>query len=182
MAADPDSVKNLAADPAHRETLERMRAALEQRVLANQGQRFPARRLGAGRLRRFARAGRVPDRARLRAGQPGLRARRGEPAAIDRRARRSQRADALVGCARLHDACARRPRPPRRRCASGSTIPPARCRSPPPRRWPGSARPTRRCRCWNDGCSKTGNAVLCAASRQRARPARRDGPARVAGA
>ncbi len=33
MSADPDSVKNLAGDPAHRETLERMRAALRQRVL-----------------------------------------------------------------------------------------------------------------------------------------------------
>jgi arylsulfatase A-like enzyme len=31
--ADPDSVKNLAGDPAHRATLERMRAALKQRVL-----------------------------------------------------------------------------------------------------------------------------------------------------
>jgi len=31
--ADPDSVKNLAGDPAQRETLQKMRAALEQRVL-----------------------------------------------------------------------------------------------------------------------------------------------------
>lgn len=33
MAADPDSVKNLAADPAHRETLDRMRAALKRHTL-----------------------------------------------------------------------------------------------------------------------------------------------------
>jgi hypothetical protein len=32
--ADPDNVKNLAADPAHRETLERFRAALKQHTLA----------------------------------------------------------------------------------------------------------------------------------------------------
>lgn len=34
MAADPDNVTNLAADPAHRETLDRMRAALKQHTLA----------------------------------------------------------------------------------------------------------------------------------------------------
>jgi len=34
MLADPDNVKNLAADPAHRATLDRMRAALKERVLA----------------------------------------------------------------------------------------------------------------------------------------------------
>lgn len=33
MEADPDSVKNLASDPAHRETLERMRAALQRHTL-----------------------------------------------------------------------------------------------------------------------------------------------------
>ena len=33
MAADPDNVKNLAADPAHRATLDRMRAALKQHTL-----------------------------------------------------------------------------------------------------------------------------------------------------
>jgi len=33
--ADPDNIHNLAADPAHRETLERMRAALAKRVIAN---------------------------------------------------------------------------------------------------------------------------------------------------
>jgi hypothetical protein len=33
MAADPDSVKNLADDPAHRETLDRMRAALKRHTL-----------------------------------------------------------------------------------------------------------------------------------------------------
>jgi hypothetical protein len=40
MPADPDSVHNLAADPAHRETLDRMRAALEKRVVANQDNGF----------------------------------------------------------------------------------------------------------------------------------------------
>ena len=35
MQADPHSVQNLAADPAQRETLARMRAALAQRVAAN---------------------------------------------------------------------------------------------------------------------------------------------------
>ena len=34
MQSDPDSVNNLAANPAHRETLARMRAALKERVLA----------------------------------------------------------------------------------------------------------------------------------------------------
>lgn len=34
MASDPDNVRNLAADPAHRETLTRMRAALKQHTLA----------------------------------------------------------------------------------------------------------------------------------------------------
>ncbi|MGD0093487.1 MAG: sulfatase-like hydrolase/transferase [Planctomycetota bacterium] len=34
MEADPDNVKNLAASPECRETLERMRAALQQRILA----------------------------------------------------------------------------------------------------------------------------------------------------
>jgi HEAT repeat protein len=33
MAADPDSVKNLASDPAHRATLERMRAALQRHTM-----------------------------------------------------------------------------------------------------------------------------------------------------
>jgi len=33
--ADPDNVQNLASDPAHRETLERMRSALAKRVIAN---------------------------------------------------------------------------------------------------------------------------------------------------
>ena len=33
MDTDPDSVKNLARDPAHRQTLERMRAALKQHTL-----------------------------------------------------------------------------------------------------------------------------------------------------
>ncbi len=32
---DPDNVHNLAADPAHRETLDRLRAALKERVVAN---------------------------------------------------------------------------------------------------------------------------------------------------
>jgi arylsulfatase A-like enzyme len=40
MPADPDSVRNLAAAPAHRRTLERMRAALEKRVLANMDNGF----------------------------------------------------------------------------------------------------------------------------------------------
>jgi HEAT repeat protein len=34
MQSDPDSVNNLAANPTHRETLARMRAALKERVLA----------------------------------------------------------------------------------------------------------------------------------------------------
>lgn len=38
--ADPDSVHNLAADPAHRETLDRMRAALEKRVFADKDNGF----------------------------------------------------------------------------------------------------------------------------------------------
>jgi len=33
MAADPDSVNNLAADPAHRETMDRLRAALKRHTL-----------------------------------------------------------------------------------------------------------------------------------------------------
>ena len=40
MAADPDSVRNLAAEPAHRETISRMRAALKQRVLADMDNGF----------------------------------------------------------------------------------------------------------------------------------------------
>ncbi|MEI6675842.1 MAG: sulfatase-like hydrolase/transferase [Verrucomicrobiota bacterium] len=40
MLADPDSVHNLAADPAQRETLDTMRAALERRVLANMDNGF----------------------------------------------------------------------------------------------------------------------------------------------
>ena len=40
MLADPDSVHNLAADPACRETLERMRTALEKRVIANKDNGF----------------------------------------------------------------------------------------------------------------------------------------------
>ena len=35
MDTDPDNIRNLAGDPKHRETLDRMRAALKQRVLAN---------------------------------------------------------------------------------------------------------------------------------------------------
>lgn len=38
--ADPDNVHNLAAEPKHRETLDRMRAALEKRVLANMDNGF----------------------------------------------------------------------------------------------------------------------------------------------
>jgi arylsulfatase A-like enzyme len=40
MAADPDNVRNLAGDPAHREVLETMRAALRRRVLANMDNGF----------------------------------------------------------------------------------------------------------------------------------------------
>ncbi len=40
MLADPDSVHNLAADPAHAETLGNMRAALKKRVLANMDNGF----------------------------------------------------------------------------------------------------------------------------------------------
>jgi HEAT repeat protein len=40
MRADPDSVHNLAADAAHRATLERMRRALEKRVVANKDNGF----------------------------------------------------------------------------------------------------------------------------------------------
>ncbi len=40
MDTDPDSIRNLAGDPKHRETLERMRAALKQRVLANMDNGF----------------------------------------------------------------------------------------------------------------------------------------------
>ena len=40
MLADPDSIHNLAADPAQRETLEKMRAALEKRVVANNDNGF----------------------------------------------------------------------------------------------------------------------------------------------
>jgi arylsulfatase A-like enzyme len=40
MTADPDSVRNLAADPAHRDTLDRMRAALAKRVVANKDNGF----------------------------------------------------------------------------------------------------------------------------------------------
>jgi arylsulfatase A-like enzyme len=40
MSADPDSVHNHAADPAHRETLDRMRAALKRHVLANKDNGF----------------------------------------------------------------------------------------------------------------------------------------------
>jgi hypothetical protein len=40
MSADPDSVHNHAADPAHRETLDGMRAALKRRVLANKDNGF----------------------------------------------------------------------------------------------------------------------------------------------
>jgi arylsulfatase A-like enzyme len=38
--ADPDNVHNLAADPAHRDTLQRMRDALEKRVIANMDNGF----------------------------------------------------------------------------------------------------------------------------------------------
>jgi len=38
--ADPDNIHNLAADPAHRQTLERMRAALEKRIIANNDNGF----------------------------------------------------------------------------------------------------------------------------------------------
>lgn len=37
---DPDNIHNLAADPAHRETLNRMRAALQQRLIANRDNGF----------------------------------------------------------------------------------------------------------------------------------------------
>jgi len=40
MRADPDSIHNLAADPAAHETLDRMRSALEKRVLANNDNGF----------------------------------------------------------------------------------------------------------------------------------------------
>ena len=40
MLADPDSVHNLAAEPGHRQTLERMRATLEKRVVANKDNGF----------------------------------------------------------------------------------------------------------------------------------------------
>ena len=40
MIADPDSVRNLASAPAHRGTLDRMRAALEKRVVANKDNGF----------------------------------------------------------------------------------------------------------------------------------------------
>ena len=115
MLADPDSVHNLAADPAHRETLDRMRAALEKRVHGQQGQRFPARRFGAGRLRGFACPRRVPDRARLRAGQSRLRARRRQPAETDRGARRSHASRSAGGPRKAARCSARKPRPPKPR-------------------------------------------------------------------
>ncbi len=40
MGADPDNVHNLAPDPAHRATLDRMRTALEKRVIANNDNGF----------------------------------------------------------------------------------------------------------------------------------------------
>lgn len=40
MLADPDNIHNLATDPAQRETIERMRAALEKRVVANNDNGF----------------------------------------------------------------------------------------------------------------------------------------------
>ncbi len=40
MEADPDSVENLAASPAHRETLEKMRAALRRQVLETKDNGF----------------------------------------------------------------------------------------------------------------------------------------------
>ena len=40
MLADPDSVHNLAADPAQRQTVDRMRVALEKRTVANQDNGF----------------------------------------------------------------------------------------------------------------------------------------------
>lgn len=55
--ADPDNVHNLAADPRHRETLDRMRAALEKRVLANMDNGF----LPEGSALEGYDASRVPD-------------------------------------------------------------------------------------------------------------------------
>jgi len=40
MDTDPDSIHNLAADPAHHDTLERLRAELKRRVLANMDNGF----------------------------------------------------------------------------------------------------------------------------------------------
>ena len=40
MLADPDSIHNLAAEPGHRQTLDRMRAALKKRVVANKDNGF----------------------------------------------------------------------------------------------------------------------------------------------
>ena len=155
MEADPDSVHNLAGDPAHRETLERMRAALKQRVLANHGQRFPAGRLGVGRLRRLARRRRLSDRAGLRAGQcsppsatppicPKLIEALDDPC-------EPIRWWAAQGCTMLREKAAPAEAALRKRLDDR----PAPCRSPPRKRWPGSASRTPRCRCWSAGCSKT---------------------------
>ena len=72
-AADPDSVHNLAGDPRTTRDSQRMRAALRALDAGKQGQRFHARGLGAGRLRRLAPRGGLSHRAGLRPGQPGLR-------------------------------------------------------------------------------------------------------------
>ena len=119
MDADPDNVNNLAADPAHRETLEAdARGACGSACWTIKDNGFLPEGSALEGYDASHTPGAYPDRAGIRAGELGCGQRCGQPAGIDRGARRPKRAGALVGRTGLHDAR------PKGDCCQGGLAPP----------------------------------------------------------
>jgi arylsulfatase A-like enzyme len=150
LEADPDNVHNLARDPAHRATRDRMRGELKRWVLAVNDNGFmpegsalegydASRQAGAYPLER------IVDLANLAsdrdpANLPKLIAALDDPS-------EAVRWWGAQGCTLLGQPAAG-PRPP---CGAVSWTHRAGCRSRPPKPWPGSVIPRRPCQSWSVG-------------------------------
>jgi arylsulfatase A-like enzyme len=140
MLADPDSVHNLAADPAQRQTVDRMRAALEKRTRW----KVTTRRA-------------CPAHSRLSASShwPILPPSATPPICRSLSRRWMTRVNLCAGGLRKAAPCfASKPHPRKPLCANGSPTNLVPCRSSRRKRWPGLVSWKSRCRCWNAGLSK----------------------------
>ena len=155
MLADPDSVNNFAADPAHHATLERMRGALRRHTLDIYDNGFLPEGSKLEGYDASRRAGAYPLERVFALATMASEAQREASAKANRGARRRQRTDALVGGPRLHHARATGDARPGGATRAHLDDPSARCKRQSPKHWRPSAEPILHFPFWSVCCMPT---------------------------